>query len=162
MMYQLNNETANELESLGNEPEKGDYQVNCKFEKEIDELKKSVANYKEVMVEQFHIPEEVFFNSIPVNIKLLKYFIRHNGSELAAARIYLGKKSADKNLNDYEVLIIPARKVYVDNGKGGDSGERDYYYEDILPDNNDVAPKPVFLTVDCRRPPGCGRGAELG
>jgi len=117
----------------------------------FDDLKKKVEHYKKVMTEDFKVPSDTLLTMVPINIGHLREFISQNGKDLAGARLYLIKGSNEMAKDDFEVLFVPCREK-PDPDKGGYT-----FYEDMLPPAQ--GEQTFILSMTCRRPPGCGKGA---
>lgn len=113
------------------------------------DLKRKVSNYKKVLIDDFEIPENVFFNTIPINANHIRSFITDNGSDLAGVRIYFAKRTNDPAKDDYQLIFVPCKEV--SDGSGGT------YYEDTLGTEINKS----IISVECRTPPGCQKGALL-
>ena len=98
-------------------------QVNNEIEVNLQRLKEKVAAYKKVMLEDFKIPTVAFFETIPFNITHIKNFLELNGPEVAGARMYFGKASEDKDVDDYDLILVPCKEVKENNKS---------FYEDIF------------------------------
>lgn len=119
-------------------------------------LKQEVNHYRAVMRNNFNVPEDAFFSSIPVSIQGIKDLIANSGTDLAGIRIYVSKKSSDHNKGDHQIIIVPCREKKDATGAP--------YYEDMVGSTAPAAPTATStfaLTVECRKPPGCTQGALL-
>lgn len=150
MFYKLNGESKSSSEGkcdLSSETSNNEFVIAS------DAMKLQVANYKKIMTEIFQVPEESYFNAIPINVNHLKAFIaknENNGTLLEACRVYLVKDTTDPTGQDYELLFVPCiPKLTVDNKLN--------YYEDNL----GTTDKSYTFSAKCRRPPGCKEGALL-
>jgi hypothetical protein len=120
----------------------------------VPDLKTQVSHYTSVLKDTFNIPDNVFFNNIPININHILTFINKNGAELAGVRIYFAKKSNDASLDDYELIFVPCREVKDNLGEV-------LYYQDMLNPSGLEINDSYVITTECRKPPGCSAGAAL-
>jgi hypothetical protein len=153
MIYKLNSESP--LPSSSGGCDLSSETSDNKFAIDADKpggIKEQVANYIKVMTEDFKIPEHAFFNTIPINISHLVSFIKNNSSDVAATRLYLAKKSDDPAKDDYELLFVPCKAI-----KNADN--QVLFYEDKL--NATPDEDAHIVSVECRKPPGCQKGAGL-
>lgn len=150
MLYKLNSDTP--AEALTSGCNLSTETSNNQTQVETNPLKEQVENYRKVMQEDFKVKEEVFFNTIPININHLISFISNNGLDLAAVRIYMAKKTSDPLLDDYELIFVPCVAFMDENGSV-------LYYRDKLGMQSEEISN--IITVQCRRPPGCQLGALL-
>lgn len=109
-------------------------------------LKKQVANYQSVML-GFGVPQEHFFSTMPVNISHLLSFISKNWIDLAAMRIYFAKKTSDIEIEDYELFFVPCSSAIDEFGN--------VFYQDKLETTAGI------ISILCKTPPGCPKGAAL-
>lgn len=114
----------------------------------LDELKERVSNYKAVMTRDFNVPDDKILTMVPINAKHLSEFIATNKG-LSGARVYLTKKTSNKQVDDFEVLFVPCKL------KEEETSPENSYFEDMLGEDCSV------VSVMCRRPPGCEKGALL-
>jgi hypothetical protein len=153
MFYKLNSEPATEALTegcdVGKETSENQTKVNIEGKGGLIE---QVANYKKVMTEDFGISENVFFETIPVNMGHILSFISKNWEDLAGTRIYFTKKTDDPGLDDYELLFVPCKAV---KDKRGDVA----FYEDKLVNRNGTPTH--IISIKCRKPPNCTKGAHL-
>jgi hypothetical protein len=117
----------------------------------FDQLKDKVGHYKKVMTEDFKVPSKTLLTMVPINIGHLREFISQNGKDLAGARLYLIKGSNEMAKDDFEVLFVPCREKPDPENAGYT------FYEDMLPPAQ--GEQTYILSMTCRRPPGCGKGA---
>lgn len=153
MIYKLNEKP--ELKALPGECDVSNETSENNIELDIEGasgLKAQIANYKKVMIEDFGISENVFFDTIPVNIGHILSFISRNWEDLAGTRIYFAKKTNDPSVDDYELLFVPCKAIKDADGKV-------LYYEDKL--NTDKGVSSHIISVECRKPPDCTQGALL-
>ena len=117
----------------------------------FDDLKVKVAHYKKVMTGDFGVLADNLLTKVPINIGHLRAFLSKNKKDLSGARVYLVKASPEKANSDYELLFVPCREKPDPENPGCT------YYEDMLP----PAPgeESYILSMTCRRPPGCDKGA---
>ena len=135
---------------------------NNRIDLNLADIKKEVANYISVM-KKFKVPPKMIFKDIPVNINHLREFMKTNGKDLAAMRIYFAKKTADKNKDDFELLFVPCKEAQSQRGKG-------IIFKDKLGDGNSGVPKGTVpdaagdahvIAIECRKPPGCEEGSMI-
>jgi len=151
MIYKLNNLAPLELQ-----PDKCLLHLetsNNALPLNVPNLKTQVTHYTSVLKGTFKIPDNVFFNNIPININHISTFIERNGSKLAGVRIYFAKKTNDPSLDDYELIFVPCSEVTDDSGEV-------LYYKDMLDPELETTDCYV-ITTECRKPPGCSAGAVL-
>lgn len=113
--------------------------------------KEQVANYKQVLVNDFKVPEDRYFNAIPVNINHLKSFLEKNSPDMEASRIYITKRTSDSSKDDYELLFVPCTAI-----KDG-AGQIQSFLDNLGTEGINAH----IVSVECKRPPDCRTGALL-
>lgn len=114
------------------------------------DLKEQVTFYARVMKDKFSVPADVFFAAVPINLQLVQDFLTRN-SGLAGLRVYFAKKSEDHTAGDYEMIFVPCSLATDTDGS--------QYFEDMGVKAG--APNAYTMSIECRKPPGCDKGALL-
>lgn len=102
------------------------------------------------MNDKYGVPEAELFNIVVFDIKNVNALLTRNPTA-TGLRVYLSKNTADRQKLDYEIIIVPTKDAFDQNGNK--------YFLDMLDEKD--PPANVFISY-CRRPPGCpDQGALL-